>query len=105
MEGVPRGIPGSLEGEASLREVKKTGPRFVAGCSNKCQGSGPTCSPRPAAQCYQECCRAMPQASCLKLDGRAHFDGAGPLASTPWLRWLALLAFPCLALSCLPGPN
>uniref|UniRef100_A0ABM5ER34 Uncharacterized protein n=1 Tax=Pogona vitticeps TaxID=103695 RepID=A0ABM5ER34_9SAUR len=87
-------------------EMKKTGPHFVAGCSRRCQKAGPACTPKSTVPCYQECCPATPKTSCLKLDGRVHFNGAGgPLAYSPQLLWLALLGLAGMALPFLARPN
>ncbi|XP_053124615.1 uncharacterized protein LOC128333299 [Hemicordylus capensis] len=73
-------------------EMKKTGPHFVAGCSKVCKTAGPACTVGAKAPCYQECCPAMPKASCLKLDGKVHFNGAGRLPLGPLLQLLACTA-------------
>ncbi|XP_048355330.1 uncharacterized protein LOC125434253 isoform X2 [Sphaerodactylus townsendi] len=61
-------------------EMKKTGPHYVAGCSKLCKTSGKPCTTGSTKPCFQECCQAMPKASCLKLDGKVHFNRARSLA-------------------------
>ncbi|XP_053255159.1 uncharacterized protein LOC128418969 isoform X3 [Podarcis raffonei] len=74
-------------------EMKKTGPHFVAGCSKVCKTAGPPCSMGSKVPCYQECCPAMPKTSCLKLDGKVHFNGAKQVAAlTPLLQLLVCAA-------------
>ncbi|XP_025027257.1 uncharacterized protein LOC112541560 isoform X2 [Python bivittatus] len=88
-------------------EMKKTGRHFVAGCSKVCKTTGPACTTGSAAPCYQECCQAMPKTSCLKLDGKVHFNGTRGLASAALLQllaWAALLSLSC-NLSFSAGPN
>ncbi|XP_050571211.1 uncharacterized protein LOC126913560 [Cygnus atratus] len=58
-------------------QMKKTGLDFVAGCSKACKAAKPVCAKGVKAACYQECCPATPKASCLKLDGKIHVNGAG----------------------------
>ncbi|XP_061453594.1 uncharacterized protein LOC133370789 [Rhineura floridana] len=90
-------------------EMKKTGSHFVAGCSNVCKMASPACSTGSTAPCYQECCPAVPKTSCLKLDGKVHFNRAGRVAALGPLL-LACAAALCLNLSALfsspwPRPN
>ncbi|XP_058051483.1 uncharacterized protein LOC131204328 isoform X2 [Ahaetulla prasina] len=88
-------------------EMKKTGSHFVAGCSQSCKTKGHPCSHKSTAACYQECCQAMPRTSCLKLDGKVHFNRASGLASAPLfqlLGWAALLSLSC-SISFLAGTN
>ncbi|XP_044277282.1 uncharacterized protein LOC123018889 isoform X2 [Varanus komodoensis] len=84
-------------------EMKKTGPHFVAGCSKVCKTAGPACAARSTAPCYQECCPAVPKTSCLKLDGKVHFNRAThvPLAppASQVLAWAAVIGLTCYALS------
>ncbi|XP_026529460.1 uncharacterized protein LOC113416030 [Notechis scutatus] len=88
-------------------EMKKTGSHFVAGCSQSCKTKGHPCSHKSTAACYQECCQAMPKTSCLKLDGKVHFNRASSLASASLfqlLTWAALLSLSC-SISFLVGTN
>ncbi|XP_069731489.1 uncharacterized protein [Phaenicophaeus curvirostris] len=70
-------------------EMKKTGVNYVAGCSKGCKAAKPVCASGVKTACYQECCRATPKASCLKLDGKVHVNGAGQLAAAPLLKLIA----------------
>ncbi|XP_019367639.1 PREDICTED: uncharacterized protein LOC109293944 [Gavialis gangeticus] len=70
-------------------EMKKTGSSYVAGCSKACKTGKPVCASGVATTCYQECCPAGPKASCLKLDGHVHVNGAGRRALAPILQLLA----------------
>ncbi|KAL7980592.1 hypothetical protein Chor_001746 [Crotalus horridus] len=88
-------------------EMKKTGVHFVAGCSQHCKTKGHPCTRKSTAACYQECCQAMPKTSCLKLDGKVHFNRASGLTSASLLQllaWAALLSLSC-SISFLAGIN
>ncbi|XP_070619892.1 uncharacterized protein [Erythrolamprus reginae] len=88
-------------------EMKKTGAHFVAGCSQSCRTKGHPCAHTSTAACYQECCPARPKTSCLKLDGKVHFNRASGLASTSLfqlLAWAVLLSLSCARPS-LAGTN
>lgn len=88
-------------------QMKKTGFHFVAGCSQHCKTKGHPCTHKSTAACYQECCQAMPKTSCLKLDGKVHFNRASGLASASLLQllaWAALLSLSC-SVSFLAGIN
>ncbi|XP_039185145.1 uncharacterized protein LOC120301681 [Crotalus tigris] len=88
-------------------EMKKTGVHFVAGCSQHCKTKGHPCTRKSTAACYQECCQAMPKTSCLKLDGKVHFNRASSLTSASLLQllgWASLLSLSC-SLSFLAGIN
>ncbi|XP_074832499.1 uncharacterized protein LOC142001312 isoform X2 [Carettochelys insculpta] len=69
-------------------EMKKTGTSYTAGCSKACQTASPVCTRATTTTCYQECCQAAAQTSCLKLDGNVHFNGAGQVALAPLLKLL-----------------
>jgi len=70
-------------------QMKKTGLNYVAGCSRACKAAKPVCAGGMKAACYQECCPAMLKASCLKLDGKVHVNGAGQMAPAPLLKLMA----------------
>ncbi|XP_016852604.2 uncharacterized protein LOC103280538 isoform X1 [Anolis carolinensis] len=73
-------------------EMKKSGSTFVAGCSRVCPGTGTACAMGSKGPCYQECCSAKPRASCLRLDGKVHLNGAGVLGAAALPPLLALLS-------------
>ncbi|XP_025941837.1 uncharacterized protein LOC112975670 isoform X2 [Apteryx rowi] len=70
-------------------EMKKMGLDYVAGCSKACKTAKPVCASGMKATCYQECCPATPKASCLKLDGKVHVNGAEQVTLAPLLKLLA----------------
>ncbi|XP_027742476.1 uncharacterized protein LOC114058871 [Empidonax traillii] len=70
-------------------EMKKTGSNYMAGCSKTCKAAKPVCASGMKAACYQECCPAIPKASCLKLDGKIHVNSAEQVILAPLLKVMA----------------
>ncbi|XP_071655120.1 uncharacterized protein [Patagioenas fasciata] len=70
-------------------EMKKTGLNYMAGCSRACKAAKPVCASGVKAACYQECCPATMKASCLKLDGKVHINGAGQVTLAPLVKLMA----------------
>lgn len=70
-------------------QMKKMGLNYMAGCSKACKAAKPVCAGGMKAACYQECCPATPQGSCLKLDGKIHLNSAGQATLAPLLKLMA----------------
>ncbi|XP_042295743.1 uncharacterized protein LOC121915495 [Sceloporus undulatus] len=109
-EGCYRGQKSSMSCSVGFDfcEMKKTGPHFVAGCSKACNRSGPACAAGSKAPCFQECCPARPKASCLRLDGGVHFNGAGRasiVSLVPLLAYAGAILSLTYALLFSVGPN
>lgn len=77
-------------------QMKKTGLNYMAGCSKACKAAKPVCAGGMKAACYQECCPATLQASCLKLDGKVHVNSAGQVTLAPLMKLVACGVVPLL---------